>query len=427
MLQNRVFQNAKWIIGCKIVQSLLQLVIGMISARYLGPTNYGLLSYAASVTAFAVPVMQLGLRSTLVQEFVSRPEQEGRVLGTSLMMSAVSGVACMIGVSCFVLAANPSEQETILVCSLYSISLVFQSLDLIQCWFQAKLLSKYASLVSLCTYLVVSAYKIWLLASGKSVLWFAVSYCVEYAVSGVLMLAAYRKNKGSGLSVSLELAGMLFSKSKHYILASLMVMVFQNTDHVMLKFLAGDEANGFYTAAVTCTSVAGFVYTAILDSARPVILESKGKSREAFERNVTRLYSVMIWLSLAQGACFTVLAEPLVKLLYGGDYLPAVPVLRINVWMLSLGYLGSVRNIWILAEEKHDLLWIINLCGALANIGLNALMIPLWGACGAAAASVLTQFVANVVMGFLIRSIRRNNLLMLRGLNPGCILELLRK
>lgn len=427
MFKNRIIQNAKWIIGCKILQSLLQLVIGMISARYLGPSNYGLLSYAASVTAFAVPVMQLGLRSTLVQEYVSKPEKEGLILGTSLVMSMVSGLACVVGITCFSMAVNRSEAETILVCVLYSISLFFQALDLIQCWFQAKLMSKYSSLVSLCTYLVVSAYKICLLASGKSVYWFALSYSVEYGVSGILMLAAYKKRGGASLSFSPKLVSELFSKSKYYILANLMVMIFQNTDHIMLKFITGDEANGFYTAAATCTSVAGFVYTAILDSARPVILESRQQSLEAFERNTSRLYSVMTYLSIAQGICFTLLAKPIVLFLYGDAYLSAVPVLQIHVWMLCLGYLGSVRNIWILAEEKHHLLWTINLCGAGANILLNALMIPAWGACGAAAASVLTQFVTNFLLGFLMKSIRRNNILMLRGLHPKYLAELLRK
>ena len=76
-MKNSVFKNAGWIIGCKIVQSLLNLVIGLITARYLGPSNYGVLSYVSSVVAFTMPLMQLGLRHTLVKEFVRSPEHEG--------------------------------------------------------------------------------------------------------------------------------------------------------------------------------------------------------------------------------------------------------------------------------------------------------------------------------------------------------------
>ena len=68
-MDNRVFKNAAWIIGCKIAQSLISLIIGLLTARYLGPSNYGIISYVASIVAFAVPIMQLGLNATLVKKF----------------------------------------------------------------------------------------------------------------------------------------------------------------------------------------------------------------------------------------------------------------------------------------------------------------------------------------------------------------------
>ena len=49
---NRLVNNASWIIGCKIVQNILSFVVSMMSARYLGPSNYGLITYATSVVAF---------------------------------------------------------------------------------------------------------------------------------------------------------------------------------------------------------------------------------------------------------------------------------------------------------------------------------------------------------------------------------------
>ncbi len=80
--------------------------------------------------------------------------------------------------------------------------------------------------------------------------------------------------------------------------------------------------------------------------------------------------------------------------------------------------MGAIRNIWLLAEEKQKYLPGINLAGCVLNILLNAFMIPLYGACGAAFASFLTQFFMNFVLGFLIGSVRENNKLMLKGMNP---------
>ena len=56
MKTNKVIKNASWIIGCQIVKSIMNLIISMLTARYLGPSNYGIINYAASLTAFALPM-----------------------------------------------------------------------------------------------------------------------------------------------------------------------------------------------------------------------------------------------------------------------------------------------------------------------------------------------------------------------------------
>ena len=257
--------------------------------------------------------------------------------------------------------------------------------------------------------------------------WFALAHSVEYCAVGLIMLAMYVRAGGQKLRFSVERAKDIFSRSKYYILASLMVTVFQNTDHVMLKMIAGDAENGFYTTAITCTTVVSFVFAAVIDSARPAILESRTASRTDFESNMSRLYSVIMWMSLAQSVAFTLLAKPMVWILYGEAYLPAVPVLRIITWQTAFSYMGTVRNVWILAEEKHNLLWRINLAGVCANVVLNALAIPVWGACGAAAASVVTQIFTNFIVGFFMKPIRENNRLLIRGLDPRWMLKLVKE
>lgn len=427
MIKNSVVQNAKWMVICRIAQSLIQLVIGMITARYLGPSNYGLINYVASIVAFVVPIMQLGMTATLVQEYITRPEEEGEVMGTSFLMSCISSLACVVGVISFVAVANCNEKDTIMVAMLYSISVIFQTTELLQYWFQAKLLSKYSSIATLIAYVVVSGYKIFLLASGKSVFWFALSHAVEYAFSGGLFFAVYCYKGGSRPSFSWNLAKAIFAKSKYYIISGLMITVFQNTDHVMLKMMMGNLENGYYTTAITCATVTQFVFRAIIDSARPIILKAEKDSEEVYGQKISNLYTVIIYITTIQAVVFMVMATPMVRILYGQEYLPSVPVLRIIVWQQPFAFIGAVRNIWILKNEKYNLNWRINLCGVVANILLNAAMIPLWGACGAALASVLTQIFTNFLVGFIIPAIRPNNRLLLQGLNPRNLVDILRK
>lgn len=422
MNYGKVFNNAKWIVICKILQSLLQLAVGMLSARFLGPSNYGLIKYAASVVAFAMPLMRLGLDATLVHELVEHPEKEGEIIGTSLLMNFASGLVCVGGVFAFSNIMNSGEKETIIVCLLYSLSLVFAALEMMQYWFQSKLMSKQSSLVMLGVYFVVSAYKIFLLATEKSVYWFAVSNSLEFGFVAVLLIVLYFKN-GGHFNFSLKTGMEMLKKSRHFIVSSMMVVIIQNTDHVMLTEIAGKVENGYYSAAITCTVIAQFVFTAIIDSFRPVILENKKENSPEYKLNISRLYNITIYLALAQSVIFTLFAELIVNVLYGADYVATVPVLRILIWYFIFSVMGVVRNVWILAEQKQKYLWFINLSGVLLNIVLNAILIPRFGACGAAVASLATQFFANFVFGFIFKPIRENNRLLVAALNPKLLIS----
>lgn len=424
---NKVAKNATWIIACRIVQSVFALVINMLTARFLGPSNFGLITYAASLVAFVVPIMNLGLSNILVQEIVNNPDREGKTLGTSMFLCLLSSFACIIGVTSFAIIANHDEPVTILVCLLYSLNLIFQALELIRYWFQAKYLSKYTSIVSLCAYLIVSAYKVFLLVSAKNVYWFAISNAFDYAIIAICCIVLYHKLDGQKLGFSWKLGKQLFSRSKHYILSGMMVTIFAQTDKIMIKLMIDEAATGYYGAAVATAGLTSFVFTAIIDSFRPFIFEGQKISNSVFEHRLTLLYSIVIYVSLLQSILMTTLSWVIIQILYGAAYTPSSRPLQIVVWYTTFSYIGAVRDIWILAQNKQHLLWKINLSGAIANILINAILIPIIGIYGAAVASLLTQFFTNVVIGYIIKDIRPNNTLMIMGLNPRLLKEAIKK
>ncbi len=425
--RNSTTKNATWIISCKIVQSLLGLFVSMISARYLGPSNYGVISYAASVVAFVLPIVQLGFRSTLVREIVDNPDKEGEIIGTSLFFNFLSSIACIIGVSSFVYVANKGDTVTFIVCALYSLSLSAQALEMIQYWFQAKLISQYTSITGLVAYLIVTAYKIFLLVTEKSVYWFALSHAIDFFIVAIVLIFLFRKLSPQKMTVSFQRFKTMFAKSRYFIVSSLMVTIFAQTDRIMLKLMLSADAVGYYSAAVTCAGMTGFVFSAIIDSFRPSVFENKKISNEAYEKSLINCYSLVIFLSLAQSAAFTLFAELIIRIMYGADYIASVNVLRLVVWYTTFSYMGPIRNIWILAESKQNYLWIINLSGALMNVVLNTVLIPIMGVMGAALASLLTQIFTNFIIGFIIKPIRYNNRLMLKGLNPKPLFDYAKK
>ena len=414
---NRVAKNAMWIIICRIVQSILALVLNMLVARFLGPSNFGIITYASSLVAFVVPIMQLGLNNILVQELVNDPKSEGKILGTSIGLSLLSSFFCIIGLSIFVLFIHKDDFVTILVCILYSLILVFQAIDYIEYWYQSKLLSKYISIISLIAYSLVSVYRIFLLVNGKSVYWFALANALDYLIISSLGIILYIRLGGNRLSFSGKLAKKLFSKSKHYILSAMMVTMFAQTDKIMINLMIDETNTGYYGAAVSCAGMTGFVFTAIIDSFRPTIFEGYKISMPTFERRLKILYSIIIYFSLLQSIIITIFSKLIIYILYGSDYMIASSCLSIIVWYTTFSYVGAIRDIWLLANDLQRYLWKINLMGALLNVVLNYFLIRIVGINGAAIASLITQIFTNVGLGFLIKPLRHNNGLMLASLN----------
>ena len=424
---NKIAKNAIWIIGIRIIQAIIAMIINMLSARYLGPSGFGLITYASSLVAFVLPIMQLGINNVLVQEFVNNPKEEGEILGTSITLSLVSSVFCIAGVSSFAFMANPNEPTTICVCFLYSLALIFQAFNYIEYWYQSKLMSKCSSIISLIAYVLVSTYKIYLLIECKSIYWFAISNVLDYLIISLGGIALYFKLGGKKFVFSFDLGRGLLKKSKHYIVSSMMVTVFAQTDKIMLKMMVGDSATGFYGAAVSCAGMTGFVFTAIIDSFRPSIFEGMKEGKNVFNKRLIILYSIIIYLSLAQSVVMTLCAKMIINVIYGVSYQQASSSLQIIVWYTTFSYIGSVRNIWILANNKQKYLWKINMSGAIANVILNAVLIPLIGINGAAIASLFTQLFSNVIVGYIIKPIRPNNSLMCESLKIKYLKELLHK
>ena len=82
LLKNKVVKNAGWIIGGRVVHMICAFVVSILTARYLGPGNYGLINYATAYTTFFYSICTLGINSVLVKAFIDEPEKEGETLGT---------------------------------------------------------------------------------------------------------------------------------------------------------------------------------------------------------------------------------------------------------------------------------------------------------------------------------------------------------
>lgn len=423
----KVVKNAGWIIFGKIFQMLLNLLVGLLTARYLGPDNYGLINYAAAYTTFFTALCTLGINSIIVKNLVDHPEEEGLTIGTTLLLRVVSSILSALMIVGFVCIMDAGERLTITVTALYSIALLFQVFDTINYWFQSKLKSKYAAIAALISYIAMSLYRIILLIRGLDVRWFSVANSVDYIVLAVVLFVAYKRCGGPKLSFSWKKGKQLLDSSKSFILCGLMVSIYNCTDRLMLKQMLSETAVGHYAAAVSICSMWAFVLAAIIDSLNPVIMQAHNTDSRLYIRLNKRLYSIVFYVSLAVSVVICAGAKLIITILYGEDYLPATVPLQIITWYTAFSYLGVARNAWVVCENKQRFLTPLYIGSALTNVVLNFIFIPLWGASGAAFASLITQIATIFLFPALIKNLRPNCRLMIDAIEPKFVFSELKK
>lgn len=410
---NKEAKNASWLIGGKVAQMVLSFFVSILTARYLGPGNYGIISYVNAYVAFFTSLCTLGINSVIIKDFVEKPQEQGEAIGTALVMRFISSFLSAIMILCIVSVVDSDEPTTIIVAVLCSISLLFQVSDTFNYWFQSRYESKITSIATFIAYAVTALYRIVLLALQKNVEWFAFATSVDYIVLGIILYCSYKKNNGPKLSVSIKKGKKLLGRSYHYILSGMMVAIYGQTDKFMLKQMLDETAVGYYSLASTINLMWVFVLQAIIDSMYPTIMRLYEENKEQFERKNRQLYAIVIYVSVAAAVCFVMFAPIVIKILYGDAYMPAVGPLRIITWYTIFSYLGVARNAWIVCENKQKYLKYMYLSAVFINIGLNYLMIPLWGANGAALASLITQICTSFVLPCLWKDMRPNVKLML--------------
>lgn len=403
----------------------INLVVAMLTARYLGPSNYGLINYAASFTALLTSFCTLGTNDTIVNQFVTDKENQGKTLGSVITFRILSSILSVITITLIVFMIKPDEPLTVWVAFLYSLSLIFQSFESINYWYQYNLKSKTTSRIYMVAYTVVAVYKVILLVLKKNVLFFAVSNAIDYMVVAILLLISYYKQNGSAypLSFDLKLGLSILKKSYHYIISGMMVAVYGQMDKIMIGHILSEKEVGYYTASLTVSTIWTFVLTAIIDSSRSIIMPLFEKDKKLYEKRLTQLYSAIIYISFAVAVLMTVFSKLIITILYGKDYLPAVNSLHIVAWSTGFSYLGVARSIWLVQNKQQKYEKYIALIGSLCNLCLNFALIRVWGIVGAAIATLFTQIITNVIAGLFIPEIRPNSILILKAFNIVSVLK----
>ncbi|HBY56716.1 MAG TPA: flippase [Candidatus Atribacteria bacterium] len=418
----RYFVNTSWLFFERIIGMAVTFFVGVYVARYLGPANFGLLSYAGSFVGLFSAIAALGLDNIVVRELVKDEKRRDELLGTTFVLKVIGSIFVLTIIAIAVRFTN-NDSFTNLLIFIIAIGTIFQSFNVINFYFQAKVLSKYTVYAQVFTTILCAAIKLLLIYFNMGLIYFTIVTLLQSIILASGLIVMYTKQKSSLLkwSINYGLAKNLLKDSWPLILSGIAISIYMKIDQVMIKNMLNTEAVGNYAVAVRISEVWYFIPMAITKSVFPAIINAKKISEKLYYERLQKLYDLMVWLAIGIALPIMLLSNNIIKLLFGIQYQEAAGVLRIYVWAGVFVFLGVASSQYLIAENYTKISFLNSLTGAIVNVILNITLIPKFGIKGAAIATVISYFVS-VFLIILIPKTYKNSVLMLKSFSPlSCI------
>jgi O-antigen/teichoic acid export membrane protein len=390
----------------QMMRMLAGLLVGIWVARYLGPAQFGLFSYAVAFAALFSSIAKLGLDSIMVRDLVREPAQRDIYMGTAFWLK-LAGSLAMLGVIGIALQLTTCDSTTRLYIFIIASGAIFQPFEVVDFYFQSKVLSKFVSICKLIQLTISSLIKIFLIYIDSGLFWFVIVSLIDQITLAATLYLAYRYQK-IGMyfkHFNRHVAKKLLIDSWPLVLSGLAVMIYMRTDQIMIKEMLGEKEVGLYSAATRISEIWYFVPILITNSIFPAILNVKKDSPKYLFR-LRVLFSVLVWIGILVAAITAFIYDWLIIFLYGQDYQQAGQVLMIHIWGGIFVALGAASGSWFVSENLQRYALYRTLLGASVNIALNFALIPKYGILGAAIGTVVAQSVAALFFDILTAKTR---------------------
>ena len=414
----RIVRNFGWQSFDKLFRMGVGVFVSVLITRYLGPDRFGVFSYALAFAGMFMTVAGLGLDRIVIRELAKAPSRKDTVLGTAFWLKLGGGAATFVVVLAAVGVLKASDPQVIVLTAIFGAALVFNSLDVVDFWFQARIQSKYPVLARNAAFILVSALKLGLVFASGSLLSLTLATAAEGLFAAAALALAYRWTGNSLRAWKLDrgLARELLAESWPLIISGFAILIYMRIDQVMLGSLLDDRAVGLYAAAVKFSEIWYFIPLGITSSVFPVLVDDFNGQPEVFFRKYQNVLNAMAALSLGLALVMTFISARLVDLVYGRAFAGAGPVLAIHIWAGVFVFLGFGASLWTMINGYQKIALWASLAGAAVKIALNVPVIPRFGIVGAAATMVISQAVASYFVYALSPRTRRVFFMMTRAL-----------
>lgn len=394
-------------------------------ARVVGPEQFGQYNFALAYVALFSSIATLGLDGIVVRDLVRAPEAKSTILGSAFMLKVIGSLLAFVSCVMSTIIVEPQSSQTRALIVIISAGMLFQVVDVVDFWFQSRVSSMYTVIAKIPALVVFFCVRIFLLLGTASLIVFAWAQLIEIFLGAIGLLVIYQRlgDRATAWRPQYKYAMTLIKESWPLILSGLSVILYMKIDIVMLGKMSGDRETGLYSAASRLSEGFYFVPMIIASSFMPMLLRARALGNTQYKESLLSFYVLMVRLSLIIAIPFTILAPLLIDTLFGDDYVGSVTILRVHIWASVAVFLGVASSQYFTAERQQKMSLYRTLMGLIVNVVLNFLLIPIYGAMGAAIATLVSYFVATFSM-IVTRNGAEQVRLMLVAMHPAVVLGL---
>jgi O-antigen/teichoic acid export membrane protein len=389
----KTVRNTVLLVAFEVANPLLSLLLVGTMTRKLGAEGTGAYNLLLTFFFVATSFTSLGLNTLITREVSRDPAAARRYLCSSASLGLLVALVVAAGVVITVAAAGYGpevERGGWLVALALLPSIVILYSEAIFVAFEKV---QYIVILAMAENAGKVVVGLWMLRRGMGVLPLIASFALFRFMTLAVNLMIFRRQIAPlswsyDSDVTRELARSIPVFGTILVVATL----YLRADVFMLSKMASLAAVGYYTTGYRLFSIAQVVPKSFNTSIYPVFSKLFHNAPESFQKasSLSIRYILVVMLPMAAG--IEGLAEPLVQLLFGRDFLPAASVLKLVIWTLVPYGIVRVLASGLFASNRQVIDMKVNLMALATNIALNLLLIPRFGMRGCAWATLLSMW-----------------------------------
>ena len=405
-------KNISWLFFERILRITVGLFVSVWVAKYLGPKQFGFFSYTLSFVGLFAFIATISHNSIVVRELVKNPNYNDEIVSTAFwlrIMGAMLGILITLAVS---INLTSNDRFVNILILIIASSTIFQSFNVVDDYFQSKVMNKFVVITNVISLFLSSVIKIILILNDAPLIAFVwvVFFDNFILASGFIYfyIKLNSKFKIKNLKFKSKTAILLLKDSWPLMISSAAIMIHIKVDQVIIKEILGLEAVGQYAAAARVSEAWYFIPSVLTASFFPAIINAKKNNEELYNSRLQKLYDIMVWIAIAIAIPMIFLSDWLIEILYGYQYSEAGNVLMIHIWAGVFVSLGLASNSWLICEKLQKFLMVNTFIATITNIGLNYILIPKFGIVGAAWATIISYFLVGYLCLLIWKKTRIN-------------------